>query len=232
MVKSEEIVERSFYVSLLKEMLNLGVTVNPDDYLPLSEENEKLFKDAIKQCKPFIPLFGIGNNQSRGAKEVPRITLELQGYFPGDIGHPASGLEATEGGYQVVEYDWESKDITIDVHLVSQTQNQMRLLHNILYRALPPRGYLIPYLNNDFETYKNLRVKPTGNLYIELTNYYDHPDLDHGLLEKVYSYTCQDGILYSKDLEGEIVPPITDISLLLYPNSVPEDDAINLHITK
>lgn len=227
MVNSEEIVERSFYASLLKEMLSLGVTVNPDDYLPISEENEKRFEEAVLKLKKFIPLFGIGNNQSRGAKQVPRITLELQGYFPGDIGHPNTEFEKAEGGYQVIEYDWDTKDITIDVHLVAGTQTDMRLLHNILYRALPARGYMIPYLNNDFETYKNLKIKPTGNLFIELTNYYDHPDLDHGLLEKVYSYICKDGILWNKT-QDMVITPIRDISILLGPDDVDEANHLNI----
>lgn len=41
MVNSEEIVERTFYISLLSTMLEMGLTLNPEDFLPLSQENEK-----------------------------------------------------------------------------------------------------------------------------------------------------------------------------------------------
>jgi len=38
MVNSEEIVERTFYISLLSTMLEMGLTLNPEDFLPLSQE--------------------------------------------------------------------------------------------------------------------------------------------------------------------------------------------------
>ena len=34
---------------------------------------------------------------------------------------------------EYTQFPYETKDITIDVHLVSQTQADMRLLHTILY---------------------------------------------------------------------------------------------------
>lgn len=56
MVNSEETVERTFYISLLSTMLEMGLTLNPEDFLPLSQENEKRFQEAIKGMKKFIPL--------------------------------------------------------------------------------------------------------------------------------------------------------------------------------
>lgn len=41
MVQSEEIVERTFYASLLNTAIKMGYTINPDDYLPASPENEQ-----------------------------------------------------------------------------------------------------------------------------------------------------------------------------------------------
>ena len=55
MINSEEIVERTFYISLLSTMLEMGLTLNPEDFLPLSQENEKRFQEAIKNMKKFIP---------------------------------------------------------------------------------------------------------------------------------------------------------------------------------
>ncbi|MBD4337030.1 hypothetical protein GUH15_13360, partial [Xanthomonas citri pv. citri] len=80
------------------------------------------------------------------------------------------------------EFPYETKDITIDIHLVATTQNDMRLLHSILHEALPTRGYIRPYFN-DLEEWDKGRIAPTGNLFIEIGNFYDHPDESHGLLE-------------------------------------------------
>lgn len=232
MVRSEEIIERTFYVSLLKTMLRMGVTINPDDYLPLSEENQKRFEADKSALPKFTYLFGIGNNQVRGAKICPRITLELNGYFPGDLGLNANEIEEGEdGNFQVVEYPWETKDITIDVHLVANTQQDMRMLHNILYSSLPARGYIVPYLDNDFEAWKQKKVGPDGNLFIEVNNYYDHPELDHGMLEKVYTYLVKDGIIYPETINEDFeIVPIKDISVLIQSEESREDNSVTLHV--
>ena len=231
MVNTEEIVERTFYISLLHTALEKGLTVNPQDYLPVSPENEKKFEADIKGLKKFIPIFGIGNNQVRGIKTCPRITLELQGYYPGNIGVEKFiiGDKLENGNYQASEFPFETKDITIDVHLVANTQPDMRLLHSLMYQALPSRGYLKPYYN-DLEEWSSGRVGPTGNLYIEIGNYYDHQDVEHGILEKVYQYTCVDGLLEEKlSGEGELVP-IIDISVLIGTIEEKEEGMLNLHL--
>lgn len=234
MVKSEEIVERTFYVSLLKTLLQAELTINPDDYLPLSVENEKAFQEAKGALTKFVYLFGVGNNQVRGAKTNPRITIELNGYFPGDLGVPHTVINGNteENPYQIVEYPWEVKDITLDIHLVANTQADMRLLHEVLFRALPPRGYITPYLDNDFEAWREKKVQPDGNLYIEVTNFYDHPDLEHGMLEKVYTYLVKDGILeetlHPDDPDYTLVP-MKDISLLIGPEEADENNYVQVH---
>lgn len=224
MVNSEEIVERSFYISILHTAIKMGLSLNPEDYLPLSEENQDRFQKDKGSMIKFIPVYGISNNQVRGAKVCPRITLELQGYYPGDIGIPAYDIEKGEDvstNYQVVAYPFDTKDISIDVHLVATTQADMRLLHTIMYHALPAKGYILPYFN-DYEKWKKTRLGPSGNLFIEISNYYDKEDTDHGILEKVYTYTCKDGILEDAlardpsdpDKDWEI-KPIQDISVLI-----------------
>lgn len=233
MVNSEEIVERTFYISLLSTMLEMGLTLNPEDFLPLSQENEKRFQEAIKGMKKFIPLFGIGNNQVKGPKTLPRITLELQGYYAGDIGvnKYIIGDKLEDGNYQASEFPYETKDITIDVHLVSQTQSDMRLLHTILYTGLPARGYVRPYFN-DLEEWEKGRLAPTGNLFIEIGNYYDHPDVEQGILEKVYTYVCKDGILPEKALGEGILTPIKDISVLIGLLEQNENEMLELKVPK
>lgn len=183
--------------------------------------------------KKFIPLFGIGNNQVKGPKTLPRITIELQGYYAGDIGvnKYIIGDKLEDGNYQASEFPYETKDITIDVHLVSQTQADMRLLHTILYTGLPARGYVRPYFN-DLEEWEKGRLAPTGNLFIEIGNYYDHPDVEHGILEKVYTYVCKDGILPEKALREGTLTPIKDISVLIGLLEQNENEMLELKVPK
>lgn len=231
MVTVQEVIERTFYISLLHEMLTRGLTINPDDYLvekgdlkvPTPELYAKYEADkaAIEERlkasgSSFYYLFGIGNNQVRGPKDLPRITLELKAYYPGDVGVEKQDFELNEDGiYQAIEYDYETKHTLIDVHLCANTQDEMRILHDVMYRALPARGYLKPYFN-DYEEWKSGGLMTTGNLYIEVGNYYDHPDLNHGFLEKVYTYEVRDGLLMEKLTDVTCVP-ITDIHCLIQP---------------
>lgn len=223
MVKSEEIIERTFYISLLCEALNNGLTINPDDYLVNGEPTQALY-DKYREDKKaigdkFIYIFGIGNNHSRGIKDNPRITVELKAYYPGDIGLNKYELERLDGdkdGFQTVEYDFTSKDTIIDIHLVADNQSQMRILHEIMYRALPAVGYIKPYFN-DLEEWKQGGISPSGNLFIEVGNYYDMPDVVQGMLEKVYSYKVKDGLLLEKNIL-DVIKPIKDISAILDSN--------------
>ena len=222
MVTLEEVIERSFYISLLHETLKRGLTINPDDYLVDGEPTEKTAdqyeKDKKAIGKKFVYIFGIGNNLVRGVKECPRITIELNAYYPGELGTEKYSVEESEvDNFDVVKYDYTTKSTNLDIHLVANTQQEMRLLHDILYHALPAKGYIKPYFN-DYEAWKNTPLGATGNLYIEVGNFYDHPDLQHGLLEKVYTYEVSDILMLEEIVsQGEIVP-IKDISVLIQPD--------------
>lgn len=223
--------ERTFYISILSKLLEKGLTINPDDYLPLSRENEQKYLAAKEALPKFIYLFGVGNNQVRGPKEVPRITIECEAYYPGDIGVDKYiiGDKLESGMYQASEFPYETRDIALDIHLVSNTQPDMRLLHQILFESLPTRGYVRPYFN-DLASWEQGRVQPTGNLFIEIGNFYDHPDDSHGLLEKVYTYVVKDGIIPEKLLEEGEITPIKDISVLIGTYEDQEKDMLNLQI--
>jgi hypothetical protein len=216
MVNSEEVVERTFYINILDTALQKGFTLNPDNYLPISPENEKRFLSDIGALSKFIPIFGTGNNQVRGPKTLPRITIELQGYYPGDIGvnKHIIGDNLENGNYQNSEFPYETRDITIDVHLVAKTQSDLRLLHNIMYQSLPTRGYLKPYFN-DYGEWKSESMGPSNNLFIEITNFWDHQDTQEGILEKVYTYVCKDGVIPEEKLSDGTITPIKDISVLI-----------------
>ena len=230
MVNLEEIIERSFYIALLHETLKRGLTINPDESLVNGEPTEKTAdqfeKDKQAIGKKFIYVFGIGNNLSRGAKECPRITIELNAYYPGELGTEKFSVEEAKENFDVVEYDYTTKSTNLDIHLVANTQQEMRLLHDIMYHALPAKGYIKPYFN-DYEAWKSTPIGATGNLYIEVGNFYDHPDLQHGLLEKVYTYEVSDSLMLEEVVsQGEIVP-IKDISILIQPDGT---DGVELNV--
>lgn len=222
MVTSQQIIERSLYVALLRVALSIGRTINPEDYLPISAENQKRQAEAIKELgKNYIAIYGVGNNQARGAKTLPRITIELTGYYPGDLGVEQFMIGDKEDNeqYALYEQPWETKDSIFDIHLVAGNSQDMRTLHQIMYTALPARGYIKPFTYNTIKEYlENPGLEKTGNLFLNIGNYYDHTDTDHGILEKVYTYNCVDGLLEQTKQDPDI-SPITEIKTEIIPES-------------
>lgn len=237
MVTTQEIIERSLYASLMQVALQLNLTVDPEDYLPVNTTNSERYKEAKEAIDKFIYIFGVGNNQVRGAKIVPRITIDLNAYYPGDIGTEAFmvGDEKVNDEYRQYIYPFETKNAQFDIHLVANRSEDMRLLHSIMYTALPVRGYIKPFIEQTLKDYiANKGLNKTGNLYIEIANYYDHNDQEHGLLEKVYSYTVVDSYIEEVFNEGDTFAPIKDIRALIQLESstgIISNDPVSLHVT-
>lgn len=212
MIDSQTVIERSVYLALLDTTVNAGYTLNPEKYLPISKANSSLFDNDsknIEKTKGFmISIFGTGNNQSKGMKNTPRIVVDAKGFLPGDIGLPGRMVDKDDTGrYFVSEHPFEAIDQFIDIHLVSSNQEQMRLLQLILSSSIPQRGYIKPY---DKE-----QIPFDGNIFIEASNFYNMPDNDKGILEKVYQFTIKDTLVERITNIGEEIPPLVDISFFI-----------------
>ena len=221
METSQLIIERSLYASLLRVALKLNRTVNPEDFQPISSISQAKQERAIKALgNKYIGIYGVGNNQARGIKQVPRITIDLTAYYPGDLGVEQFIIGDIEDNeqYALYEQPFETKDTMFDIHLVANNSQDMRTLHQIMYTALPARGYIKPFREATLADYLN---KPgllkTGNIFLQVGNYYDHNDNDHCLLEKVYTYTCVDGLLDQKLSDGNPVSHIKEIKTDIIP---------------
>lgn len=207
MVNSQEIIERSVYSSLLRVAIALGYTIDPNNYLPINAENAAKYKEDIGKLKKVVAIFGTGENQSKGQKIAPRIVVNARGFFPGAIGLPKQLIEKEEGiGFTATEEPYETIDQYIDIHLVAGNQEDMRLLHTIMFSSIPQRGYIKPYNEDKFLF--------SGNIFLELVNFFDIPVLEVGLMEKVYQFVIQDCLIEEKSMVADIVP-IKDITLLL-----------------
>lgn len=208
MVDSQEIIERSFYSALLNTTIALGYSLDPDSYLPISVENQQRFIQDMKNLPKYIPIFGTANATSKDQKTTPRIVVNARGFYPGGIGLPRQLLDKEEGiGFTATEVPYEALDQYIDIHLVANTQEDLRLLHQILFWSIPQRGYIKPYTSDKFLF--------TGNIFEEIINFYDSPNLNLGILEKVYQFQVLDTIIGAKEPGLADLVPITTIELLM-----------------
>lgn len=208
MYNSQEIIERSIYSALLQVAIALGYSVDPNDYLPVSEANAARMKADIQALQKYIPVFGTANSSSKDKKTTPRIVVNARGFYPGMVGLPKEIVGKEVGlGYMANEEPYETLDQYIDIHLVANTQEDLRILHSIMFTALPQRGYIKPYTAEEFLF--------SGNIFLEVGNFFDLPNTTLGLMEKVYEFRVYDTLIGEKeDLPVDWVP-INDISVVL-----------------
>ena len=215
MVNSQEIIERSIYMALLRVTIELGYGLDPNNYLPVSVENSEKFQQDLKNLNKYIPIIGTGNATSKDQKITPRIVLNARGFYPGNIGLPRELIEKAEGiGFTANEEPYETLDQYIDVHLVANNQDDLRLLHQIMFWSLPQRGYIKPYTAEKF--------LPSGNIFIEVGNFFDYPNVNLGLLEKVYEYRIYDTLIGEKEDVITDIVPMTSVTVLLEKYGLPE----------
>ena len=209
-------------MALLRVTVELGYGLDPNNYLPVSIENSEKFQQDLKNLNKYIPIIGTGNATSKDQKITPRIVLNARGFYPGAIGLPRELIEKAEGlGFTANEEPYETLDQYIDVHLVASNQDDLRLLHQIMFWALPQRGYIKPYTAEKF--------LPSGNIFIEVGNFFDYPNVNEGLLEKVYEYRIYDTLLGEKENVITDIVPMTSVTILLEKYGLPET---LLHIEK
>lgn len=207
MINSQEIIERSIYSALLDTAVSLGHSLNPNNYLPVSKENKDRFDTDVSKITKYVGIYGTGNNQSKGEKITPRIIVNARGFYPGSIGLPKLLIQKEQGiGFTATEEPYETIDQFIDIHLVANNQDDLRLLHQIMFFSIPQRGYIKPYNVDSFLF--------SGNIFIELVNFFDTPNLEFGIMEKIYQFIIQDCVINESTEETNLVP-ITDISVLL-----------------
>jgi len=207
MVNSQEVIERSIYSAILNTSVALGYSINPEEYLPVSEANSRKYAEAKKNLKKFVGIFGTGNNQSKDMKVTPRIVVNARGFYPGNIGLPKQLIGKEEGiGYTATEVPYSTIDQYIDIHLVANNQEDLRLLHQITFYSIPQRGYLKLYNQDKFLF--------SGNIFLELVNFFDTPNLEVGIMEKIYQFVVEDTLAYENTEPLDWVP-ITDISAVI-----------------
>lgn len=228
MINSQEIIERSIWSAINEVLIDLDMAIDPNKYLPVSPQNKKLADEAISKLKRYIPVFGPGSSQSKGAKASPRIVINARGFIPGAIGLPKILREKKQGlGYTTTEQHFSTLDHMVDVHLVANNQEDIRLLTDVMFWALPQMGYIKPYLSDS--------LLDSGNIFIQLANFFDNPNTEAGLLEKVYQFNLTDCLVYEKlaktTIDGEevvdILPFITDVSLALDQLGYTVDDLVH-----
>lgn len=226
--KVQEYVERSFNEAIRVVLVQEGYLV--DETLLVGNPNAKDIYEsgmkAIANTKGFcIELYGTAGNQARGELRVPRIVLESGRMGIGVLGSNPSGEVVVNPllpqTYQKVKTTLRNSQINIAAHLVSQNIKQDRILNAVIIKALGLNGYLPLYGN------------PGEVFFINQLNFYDIPEFDQGLIEKIYEYEAPDLFIEETTILNNIVP-IKQIDLeIKIPNDlIPNNPNVNIPNTE
>lgn len=183
----EERLERSIFEAIRKECVDKGYLpdVSNISLYPNTPQGNIAFKNALTNIaldKGFaIEVFGTGNSQAKGVKQMPRIVVDSNGSDLGGLGGDPS-VDYVKQGDSYIGYTEpsQSTDFFTNIILTANTQQQYRVLHSILTMALPKRGYI------------NYYDDPTEYLFIQNTNHYLKDNDELGIIEMVFTYTVFD----------------------------------------
>jgi hypothetical protein len=208
----QETIERSFFEAV--RILLVADNWTPDiTNTTLFPNTETGFGDYITALKSIVTskgyaveVFGTSNPQDKGVESLPRITFETSAFLPGDIGvdtTPFPVLNLVTNKYDFYSYDSRSYDLYLDCKVSAKTQPQLRVLMDLIHRALPLMGNLT-YYNDSADSF-----------FVELTSFQTEVSPSEGVLEYNYRYEVP-SIIWRELVKTETgVAPITEITLNL-----------------
>lgn len=169
---------------------------------------ESAVANIILQKGYCIELFGNSTSSKKYIKKIPRIVIRVGQSLPGSLGGspdifytPENGDELNPDTFVRKVLPPQTTDIGFDIHLVSNTAQQARVMHSLVSLALPKRGYVKFY--NDI----------TQSFYVENYSYRNLDNNIEGLNEDIYMYTANDVYETIDRTVGNNVKPINEITV-------------------
>jgi hypothetical protein len=183
----EERVEKSIFEIIRLRLVAEGYLPNIKAYTK-DAAGSALYRAAMAairaSSKKFcIEIFGMASPQARGETQVPRIIVQTQRALPGDLGTPITSKVVSGNKYETFRHPYSSVDMQVDIKIVWNTANQLRICNAIIAETLSQRGYI------DFHDTPNNENK----IYLEQLNAgYDIKDIDQGVTETIIAFQIKD----------------------------------------
>lgn len=155
-----------------------------------------------------IEVFGPSNSQAKYLKKIPRIVIITNQSLPGTLGGAPDRIYLPNNG-DILSPDFftaqvqppQTVDITFDIHLVSNSSKQSRILHGILALSVPKRGY-VPFYNDE-----------TKKIFVNQYSYRNITDTVEGIMEDIYMYKANDIFETNDTIIATNIKPITEIKV-------------------
>jgi hypothetical protein len=210
----QTLIERSIVERLRLAAVAAGYLPDQTAYPNITDYRTAITAIANGAAGFAVEVFGHSNSQDKGIKKVPRIAYIPGRVVPGDV-----GLEFTatyepvyegEGDLRVLtqwlkkKIPMETGDFQFEIHIVTETAEQHRILNHIFHKALGMRRFIPLY--NDLDQL----------FFVEVIGFYDTPDTTQGVTETVYNMQAKDLYVYEGDTLGTIAK-IAQITLEITP---------------
>jgi len=217
----QEVIERSFFEAIRLLLVADGYTpdIANSGLYPNTPTGYQAYLVALKGiatgAKGFsIEVFGASNPLDRETKDLPRITIQTSAFLPGSIGYdtaPQKVLNTETNKYELFIYDSRTYDLFLDCTVSAKTQAQLRVMMDIIHRAIPNMGYLKYYHNTEY-------------FFVENSSFQDQTNASNKVLGYNYRYEVPDiqwvDPIKQLDDQGATIeiPPIVEITLNTYIN--------------
>jgi len=195
---TEELIERSFFHRIRKELVDKGYLPDISDSVTYPDTQAgydawELAINNIVTAKGFaVEVFGFSSSNSKGTKKTPRIVINNVSTLPGTIGGDASYFfeRATPTGpYSQLIRPPKTVDFVLQVIMTGVTAEHMRIMNAIVALSLPRRGYV--------EFYDD----PDHNFFIENTGSNAYDNTRDNQMDRIIAYSVPD--LY--DIEDIVI---------------------------
>lgn len=209
--RAQERLERSLFEAIRKVLVAEGYLPDisnsnryPEPFNNIAQTNWQADLELAAQAKGFA-VEPFNHSQTKGLKKVPRIVIIPRRTMPGEVGYPLDGVIIQNpddpNSFIRAQLPYESSNFHIDIHLISNSAKQDRVLNAVLSKAFGMKKF-VPYYDDESDRF-----------LIRQYNYLDLPDPLEGLEEKVYSYEAPDICDAADDFEA--LGLITQITLEL-----------------
>lgn len=205
---TQQLIERSIFEAIRLELVDKGYLPDITRYSNNTEGRlayESAIQSIVSTMGFAIELFNESSNTFKGVKKSPRIVINTGNFLPGDLGGDPQRFYVDNGTtFDALVTPPQMVDFYLNIHLVSNTVQQERVLNSILALAVPRRAYIPWYTDK------------TQFIFCRNINFFNANNPDVGLIEKVYAYEIPDCWDSESRLVEQGVPKITDIAL--HPN--------------
>lgn len=194
-----EVIDRSIFEVIRLKLVAEGYLPDITLFDTSTPSGLQAWKDAIDTIIAdkgfYIQLYGAGSNQSKNDKSTPRIVYIPRRIFPGDLGGNPERIytEDVNGNtFSSTVRPPQTSEFQFDISLVSKRSREERVLNAIMGDIFSKRAY-IPFYTNTGDP--NL----DQSFFCTQYSFRDQPNVDFGLMEKVYSYQAVD--IWDKEFE-------------------------------